>query len=187
MAEDTPDTPSGRWMSLSEAAAVLDRSEKTIVRRLASGRLKGRKDSRGRWAVLLADPDTEPGQIGEAPGHAVDAGRFLSSATRQMARCVQDSSRLLHQDARRARRSAALAWGCFAVLAVAVALAGGIITTQQSAQRQQAQQQQAAAATAQANIADLELQLTESQRKLAESYRQAAAAVADAKMAQVLR
>lgn len=55
----------GPDVSLTEAAATLNLSPDTIVRRIRTGTLTGHKDAGGRWRVMLP-PVAEPAEAGSA-------------------------------------------------------------------------------------------------------------------------
>lgn len=75
-------------LSISQAAARLGISEKTIRRRVEQGVIEGRRETSAggyRWVITLPDlPDGEPAQVGHA-GPADQSGKIIALLESQVA------------------------------------------------------------------------------------------------------
>ena len=102
------------WLSISEAAARLGKSERTLRRHVASGRMETQQDEAGHTLIFVEAPDVSTAPAG-TDDHISTALALAGGVTRH----AEAMSTAAQREAARARRSGLIAWG------VALALTGG--------------------------------------------------------------
>jgi len=94
---DTSDDPPARAFTLTEAAAMLGVSTRTVRRRLQSRKLEGEKVS-GSWVVYLRTlPGMGSGQTGQVPDTAGQVPDRLSAVVEAQQRHIETLERELEQ------------------------------------------------------------------------------------------
>lgn len=163
------------WLNTRQAAAALGITERSVLRRIAGGKLPNRLDDAGRRLVAVELPDVEPDAVVTPvmtadtvvtdddvtrPDAGHDSGMLsvlVDDARRSMQVAVvtaQQLARLSEMHADRYRSSSRIAWALVGLLTVVVMVAVGFVTFKLTRTDDQLRQLTAAVAAAQVHQVD---------------------------------
>jgi len=114
----------GEWMRLDDAAKALGVSDRTLRRHLSEGRYQVTQDEDGYKRVFVSDDRKMTGRSGQFPEDGQENAVILRQMADGAIELYREQLDHVHDQMQTVRRSAAIAWCCVGIVAIAIGICG---------------------------------------------------------------